>query len=544
MDVALYARVSTTRQADNELSIPDQMRQLRQWCEFNGHTPVEEYVEPGASATDDKRPVFQTMIGAALTKPAPFAAIVVHSLSRFFRDHIESGVYERRLKRNGVKVISITQQTSDDNIGEMARNIMRLFDEYQSKETAKHTARAMCENARQGFFNGSRAPFGFKTVQTDISGARGRKKKRLEVDPGEAAVVHRIYDLYLQGHQGRTLGIKEIVKHLTERGLLMRGNPWSIQKMHDVLSNRAYLGEHYFNVRDSKTGKLRPKEEWILVKSDAIIDPDTFERVAALREARSPKKNPPRRIASPHLLTGLLKCGCGHHITAVTGKSGKYRYYKCAARQSQGNHACTSRSYPMDTLDDLILGQFANKVCAPERLNALISELRKRTRNTKDAEQLKINSLNKQLAKTEQAQRNLYAAIEAGLPFDEVLEKRSQELKAERESLLVELASARRNVAVPVERILPSNIEAFSKAIRAKLHDKAFAKRYLQTLVDEIVIAGDTATMKGSYSRLANAIAEKKKGTSEEVPYFMCNWRARRDSNARPLPSEGSTLSS
>jgi DNA invertase Pin-like site-specific DNA recombinase len=37
MHVALYARVSTTRQADNDLSIPDQLRQLNEWCRANGH---------------------------------------------------------------------------------------------------------------------------------------------------------------------------------------------------------------------------------------------------------------------------------------------------------------------------------------------------------------------------------------------------------------------------------------------------------------------------------------------------------------------------
>ena len=130
------------------------------------------------------------------------------------------------------------------------------------------------------------------------------------------------------------------------------------------------------------------------------------------------------------------------------------------------------------------------------------------------------------------------------MPFDEPLQKRSQELKSVRESLLIELAGSRRNHAALVERILPSNIEVFSKAIREKLKDKEFAKRYLHVLVDEIVVSGDTATMKGSYARLANAIAETKKGTSEEVPSFIKNWRARHDSNVRPLPSEGSTLSS
>ena len=64
--VALYMRVSTARQAEKELSIPDQRKQLRDHCEKRGYEIAGEYVEPGASATDDKRPVFQEMMDAAL----------------------------------------------------------------------------------------------------------------------------------------------------------------------------------------------------------------------------------------------------------------------------------------------------------------------------------------------------------------------------------------------------------------------------------------------------------------------------------------------
>jgi len=67
-----------------------------------------EYVEPGASATDDKRPVFQQMIADATLKPNPYDAVVVHSLSRFFRDSLEFGLYERRLNKADAKLISIT----------------------------------------------------------------------------------------------------------------------------------------------------------------------------------------------------------------------------------------------------------------------------------------------------------------------------------------------------------------------------------------------------------------------------------------------------
>ena len=175
--VAIYARVSTTRQAENDLSIPDQLRQLRLWATNQGDLVVQEYVEPDASATDDRRPIFQQMIAEALLKPSPFEIIIIHSFSRFFRDGIEFGLYERKLKWNKVSVISITQPISDDSGGEMMRRIITLFDEHSSKENSKHTSRAMRENARQGFYNGSKPPFGYISVTTDIAGSRGRKRK-------------------------------------------------------------------------------------------------------------------------------------------------------------------------------------------------------------------------------------------------------------------------------------------------------------------------------------------------------------------------------
>ena len=132
MAVALYARVSTTRQAENALSIPDQLRQMREWCQANGYTIALEYIEPGASAKNDKRPVFQQMIADATLVPAPYEAIIIHSLSRFFRDALEFALYERQLNRAGVKLISTSQLTAEDASGDMARKMFSLFDEYQS----------------------------------------------------------------------------------------------------------------------------------------------------------------------------------------------------------------------------------------------------------------------------------------------------------------------------------------------------------------------------------------------------------------------------
>jgi len=54
--VALYARVSTTRQADNDVSLPDQIKQAEAYCTKRGWHIVEHYVDAGASARTDNRP--------------------------------------------------------------------------------------------------------------------------------------------------------------------------------------------------------------------------------------------------------------------------------------------------------------------------------------------------------------------------------------------------------------------------------------------------------------------------------------------------------
>jgi site-specific DNA recombinase len=64
---AIYARVSTTKQAEADLSMPDQIARCRAYSEAKGWTVVEVFEEPGASALDEDRPVFQRLSDAAKT---------------------------------------------------------------------------------------------------------------------------------------------------------------------------------------------------------------------------------------------------------------------------------------------------------------------------------------------------------------------------------------------------------------------------------------------------------------------------------------------
>jgi DNA invertase Pin-like site-specific DNA recombinase len=251
--------------------------------------------------------------------------------------------YVRKLAKHGVRLVSITQELGDDLAQVMMRQVIALFDEYQSKENAKHVLRAMKENARQGFWNGSCPPLGYRTVEAERRGAR--VKKRLAVDPVEAEQVRLIFKLFLEGQQGSgPMGIKAIATWLNERGYTTRiGGRWGTSRVHSLLSNPVYAGRQRFNIKDPRTCRLKGASEHIYCDALAIVGSETFDRVQALLKSRNPRVSPPRVVTSPILLTGLAVCAsCGGSMTlrAGTSRSGEvYRYYSCSSFLKKGRPA-------------------------------------------------------------------------------------------------------------------------------------------------------------------------------------------------------------
>ena len=544
MQIALYARVSTTRQAENDLSIPDQLRQMRQWAERQGHIVVKEYVEPGASATDDKRPVFMNMMNDAVLSPAPFQMVVVHSLSRFFRDLIMGAMYQKKLLKAGVQLVSITQQTQNDPSGDMQRHIFMLFDEYQSKEISKHTLRGMQENARQGYFNGSKAPFGYKTVDAGQTGNRGRMKKKLAINPAEARVVRDIFEMYVTGIDAPRMGMKEIAKTLNAKKILMRGKLWRVQAIQLVLSSTTYYGLHVFNKLDSKTRKIKEEAEWVKVPVPAIIDQETYDAATKLRDAWSPKKCVPQREVSPNLLMGLLKCGhCGSSMSVVTGKGGRYRYYKCNGRMSKGDTACPSKNFPLEKIDSLVLDAFKRTIYTPEHIRTLIDELRTNLAKHKDPDnQQRLKALESELKQTEQAQAKMFEAIELGiLDLDDQLRERAKQHKQTRDTLVAEITELKRQHQTPLQILTPQKIEAVSKILAKRLAGSTpYSRAYLKATLSEICITDENLRLSGSRKSMADLVANSGNITAEGgVPNFIPDWRPLRPFNQHLRTCQG-----
>ncbi len=169
-NVVLYGRVSTPEQAEKDLSIPAQLDALRKYCSSHGYTIADEYVEPGFSAyqDDDRRPVFRRMIGDVTAPDGNVQAILVCYTSRFYRNRTNAGAMKGMLRKRGIRVIAIYQETTDDPMGQFVEGIFELVDQYESDVNGMRTSAAMRKNAELGFHNGSKAPYGFVAEQVEV----------------------------------------------------------------------------------------------------------------------------------------------------------------------------------------------------------------------------------------------------------------------------------------------------------------------------------------------------------------------------------------
>lgn len=541
--VALYLRVSTARQAESDLSIPDQRRQLSAYALTKGFEVAEEFVEPGNTATDDKRPAFQAMIDAGLAKPPAFNAIVVHSFSRFFRDQFLFEFYTRKLAKNGVRLISITQELGDDPMGLMMRQMMALFDEYQSRENAKHTLRAMKENARQGFWNGSLPPIGYRVVDAEQRG--DKMKKKLEVDAEQADTVRLMFKLALTG-VGDTgpMGTKAIASWLNERNIPTRdGGKWGVGAIHQILTRTSYIGEHRFNTRIFKTGEFKDPSEHVIMQVPVIVDRETFDAVQLLMQARNPRVDEGNFAKSPLLLAGICRCGhCGGAMTLRTGQNGRYRYYTCSRRARTGPTGCGGLTVRMDMIDAAVIDYLENRLLDPRYLTNLMTNIIDRRQDWIDRRNKAVSDLRKRATEAQIRLKRLFDLIESGAADarDPDLKDRIRELKGLRDAAEADADRAQRAVdrlgPVLTESLLHQFAEATRQALRHE--DGTFRRDIIRAIAQRVEIKSKTEIeVSGCRVELMRsmAVTSGSQAAAVAVPAREPEWRALQDSNLRPL---------
>lgn len=126
MNVVIYARYSSN--AQNEQSIEGQLRVIEDYAKREGYNIIHTYIDRAMTGRNDDRPDFQQMI--ADSDNQQFSFVLVYKLDRFSRNRYDSAVYKKKLRDNGVKVVSATEMIADSPERIILESIIEGYSEY------------------------------------------------------------------------------------------------------------------------------------------------------------------------------------------------------------------------------------------------------------------------------------------------------------------------------------------------------------------------------------------------------------------------------
>ena len=493
MNVVLYARVSSDKQAEKDLSIPAQLKALRKYALAREWVIVKEFVDEAESARTDDRPDFQEMIARAKGKAADFNAIIVWKLNRFARNREDSVIYKSLLRRKGIQVISINEQIDDSASGKLLEGLLEVIDEFYSSNLAQDTVRGMKENASRGFLNGGRGAFGYRTKKVS---ANGQEKRTYEINEAEAPIVREIFKLCIQGE-----GAKDIALIINKKGYRKRtGKEWRSNNVLYVLRNETYTGTVVWNLTN-RNGVIRKKketEEVVRVRDafPAIITSDAFEQAQRAIDARRPKNIHPRVISSNHLLSGLIKCAkCGSNFVACSAKSGKYFYFMC---QGANKGSCHQKALPIEKFEHFIVRILKERVLTFENLKKLLLLVTEEYQVFKKEFEEKLKHLDAMIDEKTKRLDRLYETIESGNvdlsdigPRLKTLNDEIAACKRQREYLEVKLE--RNDYPEPTDEDLKPYVEDLQKTLqKGSLFER---KSFIRSFIKQVVVGQPHATL-------------------------------------------------
>lgn len=387
-EVALYLRLSKEdrdkiSKGDDSESINNQRILLLSYAKDNDFKIYDIYIDDDYSGMDAKRPEFNRLIKDA--KFGKFKTVICKSQSRFTRDMEAVEKYIHGLfPLIGVRFIGVVDNI-DTNVqgNKKARQINGLINEWYVEDLSNNVRQTLDAKREKGQYIGSFAPFGYEKDPKD--------KNKLVIDEEAAAVVKRIFALYLQGN-----GIEAIANILTadkvltptkykqQKGLKYEntragvGNAlgqWNKHTVKYILRSQMYIGnmvQHRQKKVSYKSKKkvFLPKEDWIVVENthEPIIDKVTFNKVQDILDTnrKASHINSFGTRPKPHKYAGIVKCmDCGSSMMLSSyNKDGKYIYLNCKLFRNSRGAMCSSHNINFRKLDNIV----------NERIRKLINE--------------------------------------------------------------------------------------------------------------------------------------------------------------------------
>ena len=390
---ALYARVSSEKQAQ-ENTIASQIAALKNRIIDDGFSLLEEhqFIDNGYSGSNLVRPALEK-----LRDQVAFGIIdkiYIHSPDRLSRKYAYQMILIEEFERNGVEVIFLNFQKSNDNPeSQLLLQMQGMIAEYERSKIMERHRRGRIHAAKRGSVNVlSGACYGYRYI--DKHTAQGEAS--FEIVEDEAAVVRQLF--HWVGKERLTLG--EVIRRLKENQIVTKKGKahWDRSTIWYMLKNPAYKGQAAYGkrkvgprlayVRPRKDSSAQPKqyssrytveeENWIYIPVPALVDSNLFDAVQEQLEENK-KRARIHKKGETYLLQGLLVCM--HCERAYCGGKSRKRlandtvkvhvYYRCTGTDSYrfgGTKLCHSKQANAHAIELIVWDEIKKLLQNPQRL--------------------------------------------------------------------------------------------------------------------------------------------------------------------------------
>lgn len=301
--LAAYCRVSSDS-ADQLHSFAAQIRYYKDYeCKHPEYKLVDIYADEGLTGTSmEKRDELNRLIRDC--KMGKIDRVIVKSVSRFARNTQELLVCIRLLKELGVSVYFEEQGIDTDKLNsEMIITFPGMAAQQESESISGNMRWSYKKRMESGEYNCSNPAYGYIL-----------KDGQLVINEPQAAVIRRIFDLYLNG-----IGKQSIANILNDEGVSRRYGQmkWHYATVDYILNNERYMGDALlqksYRTESLPFRKKRNKGElpkyYVENSNPPIVSREIYKAAQELQNARNNLRSKKKHIYS---LSGVMRCpDCG-----------------------------------------------------------------------------------------------------------------------------------------------------------------------------------------------------------------------------------------
>ncbi|QDD92623.1 Site-specific recombinase (plasmid) [Roseomonas mucosa] len=487
MRVALYARVSTQRQAQAD-GVAQQLDRLQAHAASQGWTVVAENIfrDDGYSGASLKRPGLERLRDRAALRHLD--RVLITAPDRLARHYVHQVLLLEEITATGCQVEFLDRPMSQDPHDQLLLQIRGAVAEYERSLIAERMRRGRLRKLQAGLLlPWTRPPYGYR-VDPD----RPRDPAGVRCDEAEAAAVAEMFAWY--GEEGRSLyGLAQKLLSDAIPPPRVKGR-WNVTTLRGILTNPVYTGEVFAGRIQTAPRRLQAREEWIPVASiPTIVSQESFDRVQA-KLAQNRQFARRNNTAHPYLLRALVSCGvCGLSCLGRCLPAG-HRYYCCRGKLSPVNShrdtPCPSRFIPASQVEALVWEDLRQLLTDPEAIRHALErahgghwlpqELRARRETLRRG----------QVSVAQQIERLTEVYLAGVVGLDEYrrrrgdLEQRQQALAAQEQQL-----AAQTERQADIAR-LGLSLEEFSRRIRQGLDQATWEQRrqLIEWLVTRVIV--------------------------------------------------------